>query len=123
MDVKLGTVFWMNDSQGGHYYVVITPPSYPEVLVVNFTKQGPRKDQSCVLTPGCHPVVVLESVVSFDHAEVVPTSELQRQIDDGLVTVKDDASEELMLAIWDGAYATNRMTIRCQQLLSQTIPQ
>ena len=123
MDVKLGTVFWKGDCSGGHDCVVIAPPSYPEVLVVNFASQGPRKDQSCVLSPGCHPAIVLESVVSFEYAAVVPTTEVQRQIDDGTFAVKDDASEELLLAIWDGAYSTNRMTVRCLELLSQTIPQ
>jgi len=123
VDVKLGTVFWKDDCSGGHDYVVITPPSYPEVLVVNFTSQGPRKDQSCVLSPGCHPAIVVESVVAFEFAAVVPTAEVQRRIDDSTFAVKDDASEALLLAIWDGAYSTNRMSIRCRELLSQTIPQ
>ncbi len=123
MDVKLGTVFWKDDCNGGHFYVVITPPSYPEVLVVNFTSQGPRKDQSCVLHPGCHPAIVVESTVPFEYAAVVPTVEVQRRIHDGTFAVKDDASEELLFAIWDGAYSTNRMSIRCQELLSRTIPQ
>lgn len=122
MNVKLGTVFWKNDCNNGHYCVVITPSSYPEVLVVNFTTQGPRKDQSCVLQPGCHPVIVAESVVSFDYAAVLPTDEVQRKIDDGTFSVKDDASEELVLKIWDGAFKTRRMTIRCSELLSQTVP-
>ena len=55
MTVELGTVFSFHDQNGGHFWVVITPPSFPEVLVVNFTTQGPRKDQSCVLQANSHP--------------------------------------------------------------------
>ena len=115
-------MFWKDDSSGGHFYVVITPPSFPEVLVVNFSKQGPRKDQSCVVKPGCHPNIVEESVVAFDYAAVVPTLEVQRNIDEGVFELKDDAAHDLLVSIWDGAYETNRMTIRCRDLLSDTIP-
>lgn len=122
MKLKLGTVFWKDDCNEGHYCVVITPPSHPEVLIVNFTTQGPRKDQSCVLQPGDHPVLVDESVVAFEYAAVFPTDEVQKCIDDNTFEVKVDASEELLIKIWDGAFRTRRMTIRCSELLSETIP-
>ena len=28
MKLELGSVFWMNDDGGGHFYVVITPPTH-----------------------------------------------------------------------------------------------
>ncbi len=122
MTISLGTVFWREDDSGGHFYVVITPPSYPEILVVNFTTQGRRKDQSCVVQPGEHANIVDESVISFDHAAVVLTSEVQTRVDDGTFSLKDTVTDELLLKVWEGAYKTNRMTIRCQELLSETVP-
>lgn len=122
MKIRLGSVLWKDDPRGGHHYVVITPAHLPEVLVVSITSQGARKDQSCVLPVGIHPCVVQESVVGFDYAEVVLTDEVQRNVDIGLFALKDDASPAMMQLIWEGAFKTNRMTLRCRKLLEETIP-
>lgn len=121
MKPQLGTVFWMDDPSGGHDYVILTPPTQPEIVIVNFTSNGPRKDQSCVLQPGEHPVVTRESVVAYNFAQVVPTSALLKWAIDGEIVEKAKASYELMLKIWAGADVTRRMTLRCQQLYQMTI--
>ena len=118
----MGTVFCKDDPKGGHIYVIITPPSYPGVLIVNFTSNGPRKDQSCVLKADEHEVLTHESVVAFGYATVQSTLDVQKMFDDGVAVMKQKASDELMQKIWEGAYATNRMQIRCRELLEQTMP-
>ncbi len=123
MSLILGVVFWRDDCNGGHYWIVITPPSYPEVLAVNFTSQGPRKDQSCVLHPGAHPVIRQETVVSFNDALILPTTLAQQSLnDETFAPHPDTASNDMLVEIWDGAYKTNRMTNRCRELLSQAVP-
>ncbi|MFV0446195.1 MAG: hypothetical protein ACK5Q5_21700 [Planctomycetaceae bacterium] len=65
--------------------------------------------------------IAKESVIAFDYADVYPTEDVQQGIDSGMFDLKEDASEELMLLIWDGAFKTRRMTLRCRQLLEQTV--
>jgi hypothetical protein len=52
---------------------------------------------------------------------VANTEDVQRNIDSGMYVLKEDASDDLMMMIWEGAFKTNRMTLRCRQLLQQTI--
>lgn len=122
MTLELGAVFWKDDCNGGHFCVVITPPTEPQVLIVNITSQGPRKDQSCVLTAGCHPRVDRESVICFDDADVFETSTVSTMLGNGTFDEKEKASRELILKIWEGASKTNRMKVKCKELFEKTIP-
>jgi hypothetical protein len=121
--LKLRNTFWMDDSQGGHVYIVMTPTSYPEVVVVNFTTLNRFSDRSCIVRPGEHPFIIQESAIAYDFAQVVPTATLDAMLIGGAIRQREDISADLMLKIWEGADKTNRMSIRCRKLFEETVRQ
>lgn len=123
MSLKLRNTFWMEDASGGHVYIVMTPTSYPEVVVVNFTTLTRFSDRSCVMQAGEHPFIVRESAIAYDFAQVLPTAALEAMVIGGAIRLKEDVSEDLILRIWEGADKTNRMTIRCRKLFEETVRQ
>ena len=102
--------------------MVITPATHSSIVIINFTSNGPRKDQTCLLQPGEHAVLQTESVVAFERARVVSSLEIQKLIDNGTAEMKAKATRELMLKIWDAAFVTRRMQNRPRELLEQFVP-
>jgi hypothetical protein len=43
-------------------------------------------------------------------------------LNNGTFKLYPQASKQLMLQIWEGAFKTKRMTIRCRELLDLTVP-
>ena len=99
-----------------------SPATHSSIVIINFTSNGPRKDQTCLLQPVEHAVLQTESVVAFERARVESTLEIQTLIDNGTAEMKAKASGELMLKIWDAAFVTRRMPNRPRELLEQLVP-
>ncbi len=74
-----------------HLHIVMNDPVHctemndSSVLVVNISsvKQGEFYDPSCVLMPGCHPFVRLNSWVMYSHAAVLRVPRIDQKLADG----------------------------------------
>jgi hypothetical protein len=63
-----------------HLWIVLTEPegSPPQVVIVNLTKNKPRADATCILMPGEHEFVKVETVVHYGDARLVPAEPLNQ---------------------------------------------
>lgn len=63
-----------------HLWVVLTEPEGepPQVVIVNLTKNKPRADTTCILTPGDHEFVKVETVVHYADARFAPAEPLNQ---------------------------------------------
>ncbi len=120
--INARATFFAEDAGGGHLYLVIVPRSVPETIVVSLTTQTPEKDQSCVLDVGDHPFIKHPTCVEYARARVVSWERLEEGFAVGRFDRREDASPETMLKIWEGAFVTNRLSLRCLELIRQTIP-
>lgn len=118
MPIHPGFSFLFRDhTDDDHLYFVISATSAPEVVVVNFTTWNPLADPSCVLDVGDHPFIRHRTCVAYDYADVVSTTLLAEKLANLDIVPREPASPELMNKIWDGAARTNRMKLRCREIL------
>ncbi|MGE0376780.1 MAG: hypothetical protein AB7I48_18510 [Planctomycetaceae bacterium] len=116
--LTVGGTFHFNDRPGNnHRYVIVSSLAAPEVVIVNMTTLKPWKDRSCIIKAGEHPFAEHDTCISYRHAEVVPTTVLQRKEQFGDIAVKEPMSAALLDRIWDGAASTQFLSLRCLQIL------
>ena len=116
------TAFFADDAGDGHLYLVVVPRSAPETVVVSLTTHAPEKDQSCVLDVGDHPFIKHPTCVEYGRARVVSWERLEEGFTTGRFSRREDASIDLMIKVWAGADVTNRLSLRCRELIRLTIP-
>ena len=118
MPIHPGFSFLFRDeSDDDHLYFVISATSAPEVVIVSFTTWHRLADQSCILDVGDHPFIRHKTCIAFDYADVVSTQLLEEKLANIDILPREPASHELMNKIWDGAARTNRMKLRCFEIL------
>ena len=87
------TLLMPSGPDGDHLYVVLNDPkpfhgygSQPCVVLVNVTtvRAGVKHDDTCVLSPGCHPFVKDESYVLFRSARIERVSHVNQLVKQGL---------------------------------------
>ncbi len=96
-----------------HLWVVLSDPvKDPEnVLLVNLTTLGPRKEQACVLTHNDHPWVRHPTCVNYGDAVVTTLAKLRDAKNGGAITLQDPVSAALLQRMREGALASERMSL------------
>lgn len=91
-----------------HLWVILTEPSGKPATVaaVNFTSNGPAKDQTVRLAPGDHPFIGKDTVVFYAIAQILTTQELEEEVREGRSTFHVDCSEDLLQTVRDGLQAS-----------------
>lgn len=93
-----------------HLHVVMNDPVHcnevgdHSVLVVNLSsvKPGSYHDPSCILLPGCHPFVRMDSWVMYSHSVVLKVPRIEHNIAIGDIQHRDPVSLETFEAIRNG---------------------
>lgn len=88
-----------------HLHVVLTEPDGepPTVLVVNVSSKRKNSDQTTVLTSGEHSFLTkAESVVRYDQAKFLNHQPLIKAVEDGVLSVYEDVTDELFEKIRQG---------------------
>jgi len=82
MFVQLGMTILLPTSDGNrpHLWVVITPPTVDEAVIVNITTKRERSDLTVVLNVGDHPFIKHPSVVYYSDARITPVVALENAI-------------------------------------------
>lgn len=91
-----------------HLWVVLTEPEGepPQVVIVNLTKNKPRADATCILMPGDHEFVKVETVVHYGDARLAPADPLNQIAKLHDYDFHADCSEELLERIQRGLLAS-----------------
>jgi len=73
-----------------HLWIVVSDPALDleQVLIVNLTtsKPGSDVDPACVVLPGEHPFVRMESYVIYERANVTSTAHLSKAVGIGMLS-------------------------------------
>jgi hypothetical protein len=91
-----------------HLWIVLTEPEGQplEVVIVNLTKNKPLADTTCILSPGDHTFIKVETVVHYADARKVPAEPLHALTKLTSYDFHDDCSEELLERIQRGLLAS-----------------
>jgi len=100
---------------GDHLFVALNDPTVfsgygtkPQVLLANLStvRQGVHYDATCVLQPGCHPFVKVESYVVYRSARIDPEAHLLAMVQNGLFTPQEPMSAAIVSNIRAGLIAS-----------------
>lgn len=109
------TLLMPSGPDGDHLFVVLNDPkifpdygSNPQVLLVNLStvRPGVHFDATCLLQPGCHPFVKIESYVVFRSARVDSEEHLLALVRKGLFRPQDPMPAAIVGAIRSGLLAS-----------------
>lgn len=101
-----------------HLFVVITDPDeHEEVVLASLSSVHARSDTACIVRPGDHPFVRHESCIEYRYCRTERISHLTPLLESGYFTRCDDASDELVERIVDGAWTSEHTRRRILDLL------
>lgn len=88
------------------------------VLVVNFTSQKHWQDQSCVLYPGDHFRIDLETVMYYAKSKIETNGDLDAQLASGRILLYDKpVTADILDRIRQGAAISDRMPFKHRMIL------
>lgn len=102
-----------------HLFFVASDFAQPDVLILSFTTVRKFSDRSCVIQPGEHPFVKVETCVAYNFAELQPSGAILEGIARGTIVPYAPLTPELMNRIWDGASVTRHLPLKCRDLLNR----
>lgn len=109
------TLLMPSGPDGDHLFVVLNDPKVfpnygpnPQVLLVNLStvRPGVHFDATCLLQPGCHRFVKIESYVVYRGARVDPAAHLLGLVQKGIFRPQDPLSAAIVGAIRAGLIAS-----------------
>lgn len=113
-------MFHFNDRPGDdHVRIVISDPTFDEVVIVGLTTLRKRSDRSCLFQKGDHEFIEHETCVAYEYAEVIHVEELRKRLQDGQARERQPATRHMLGKIWYGAASTNRMPLKCLKILQE----
>jgi len=119
----LGNMFWVPSGKANleHLYIVISNPlkNPTEVVLVSLTTKDCGVDESCVVSAEDHPSISHESCIDYARARILTEAAIDNAVANKRVRLTQNASPELLGAIWRGATETKRLPGRCDAILSQ----
>jgi len=107
-------------SLDSHLWVVISDPIADpfRIVLVNFTKHRPDKDQACILEVGDHPFIRQTTCVEYRRAKIVSQEELDALIELPQVQIREPLLPEVLQRIFDGV-PNSRMKLDVAQILEE----
>ncbi len=120
MNLKPGFTFQFADKEiDNHLWVLISkvPAEDGRVMVVNFSTWNETSDNSCILEMGDHTFIQHKTCVMYEYARLYALEALERAVDNHDLVAFDPIDQDLLFRVWDGAFATRRMPLKCKQFL------
>jgi len=104
-----------------HYWFVLSDPTInPDcVFVANITSWNEfTGDGACRLRIGCHPCITKDCFVNYEDARSFAVSDLAVWLQQGLITLHEHASEELLQFMQHGAIESEFCKNKFKKLLA-----
>ena len=102
-----------------HLFIVINNPGEDEEAVLAcLSSIHARADRTCIVNPGDHPFVRHESYIDYRHCRTDSIPHLTTLLERRYVTRHEDASDELVERILDGARGSKQTRRRILKLLN-----
>jgi len=108
--ITCGNTFLIEDEDGYdcHLCIVITPPTYGEVVIVSITTERGRSEMLVRLQKGDHPFLEYPSVISYAYSRVTTVEEIETAVKSGTAIPRADASGKLLKRAQDGLIESDR---------------
>ena len=107
-----------------HLFVVINDPGEDEeVVLASLSSVHARSDTACPVRPGDHPFVHHESCIEYRYCRTDSVAHLNTLLKSGYITRHEDASDELVQRIVDGAWASEHTRPRGHEFSSYSTDQ
>lgn len=102
--VACGDTFLSGDDEYEDYHlnVVITPPSAGEVVTVSITTLRKRSEKLVRLSPGEHPFLTHDSVVSYIYARIRKVVDIEAMLRADNAKARDPVTAELLAKLRNG---------------------
>jgi mRNA-degrading endonuclease toxin of MazEF toxin-antitoxin module len=96
--LKCGDTFLIEDEDGPecHLWIVVTPPSEGEVVIVSVTTKRKKSETLVVLKKGDHPFIEHDSVIAYHYSKVVTVESIEAAIKNGTAKQHAAVSPELL---------------------------
>lgn len=95
----------------------------PQVLLASIctVKPGLIIDPSCLLAPGDHPFIAHDSYVDYSFTRMETRAHVDKCVESGAFTAKEDCSPELIRRIVQGALVSKRIPREFKKVLEQVL--
>lgn len=93
------------DADRKHLFFIVTDECKDKqhlIVPISSVKPGIFYDPTCVIEPGAHPFITVQSYVLYRKADTILTSLLTKCVDGWLYLKKEDASPELVGRAFEG---------------------
>jgi mRNA-degrading endonuclease toxin of MazEF toxin-antitoxin module len=93
-----GDTFLIEDEDGydSHLWIVLTPPSEGEVVIVSVTTHRKKSENLVRLKKGDHPFIAHDSVIAYSHSKVVTVESIESAMKNGVAKHRERVSDELL---------------------------
>ena len=99
------------------FFVLNYPDDNVEAVLANLTSMHTRADRTCVVYPGDHPFVRHESYIDYRHCRTDTVAHLRRMLERNYWRRHQDATEDLIERIVEGARQSEHTKLRILKLL------
>jgi mRNA-degrading endonuclease toxin of MazEF toxin-antitoxin module len=105
-----GDTFFIEDEDGyeRHLWIIVTPPTKDEMVVVNVTTRRQRSETLVELHKGDHPFITRDSVISYAYAKIINVEEIESAIKNGTAEKSSPASATLLSRAQAGLIDSDR---------------
>jgi len=99
-----GDTFLIEDEDGpeSHLWIVITPPSEGEVVIVSVTSSRKKSETLVTLNKGDHPFIEHDSVIAYRYSRIVTTESIETAIRNGTARRREAVSAKLLKRAQEG---------------------
>jgi hypothetical protein len=118
--VKAGDTFLLKDKAvDGHLWIIISDPDVNEdqVLFVSMTSYDITKEKVCLLDVGDHPFIIHKTCIAYEFAKTAPLKDLTALRDQGLLTMSQPVTAELLERIRQGVSLSRRIGVEHVNLM------
>lgn len=105
------------DHRSHLFFVLNDPDDDTEAVLANLCSVHRRADRTCILNPGDHPFVRHESYIDYRHCRTDTVAHLKKMLERGYWTRREDADDELIERIVEGARGSEHTRPRILRLL------
>ena len=105
------------DGKSHLFFVLNDPKDEEEVVLASVSSMRRLADATCLLEPGDHPFIRHESFLDYRLCRTYPRTHLEPLVGSGYFERREDASEDLIERIIDGAFRSKHTKPRILALL------
>jgi hypothetical protein len=96
--LNCGDTFLIEDEDGldRHLWIVVTPPTEGEVIIVSVTTQRKKSEALVVLRKGDHPFISHDSVVAYAYSGIRAVDDIELAIENCTATRREPVPEAIL---------------------------